>query len=100
MKVLFCELRNDERDDGRRGVVGLDTTGERDLALEGRRVCDGARFCDMSADALRGVVVRFSPIIAFCLGIGGSIGRWWHGERVGGEISAQPRRLQKGISWH
>jgi hypothetical protein len=45
--VLLCDVRNDERDDGRSGVVGLEATGERERAREGRRVCEGARFCDM-----------------------------------------------------
>lgn len=63
MKVLFCEFRNDERDDGRSGVVGLDTTGERDLAREGRRVCEGARFCDMLLGIVLVVGVGLSLVV-------------------------------------
>jgi hypothetical protein len=36
---LFWDCRNDDLEEARRGVVGLDT-GDRDLALDGWRACD------------------------------------------------------------
>jgi hypothetical protein len=43
---LLCDPRNDDLEEGRRGVVGRET-GERDRARNGSRVCDAERVCSM-----------------------------------------------------
>lgn len=50
---LLCDPRNDDLEEGRRGVVGRDT-GERDRGRTGRRLREAERGCSMFDEAREG----------------------------------------------
>lgn len=58
---LLCELRSDDLDEGRNGVVGREI-GDRERVRPGARLCDVERTCAISFENATGMVTKLAML--------------------------------------